>query len=139
MGDDHVKLKHPFPYIVIGQSNSGKTSFCLRLLQNFDAFCSEREFCGGIIWCYGEKTALPERETLPSNTTYQEGVPENFGDGGGGKPDLVILDDLLNDVYYLFTKGSHQSNISVILITQILFHQGRYCGDISLNAILWSR
>jgi len=51
----------------------------------------------------------------------------------------VILDDLLNDVYskqvcYLFTRGSHHRNISVILITQNLFHQGRYCRHISLNA-----
>jgi hypothetical protein len=51
----------------------------------------------------------------------------------------VILDDLLNDVYSqqvcnLFTKGSHHRNISVILITQNLFHQGRYCKEISLNA-----
>jgi len=34
----------------------------------------------------------------------------------------------------LFTKGSHRRNISVILITQNLFHQGRFCRDISLNA-----
>jgi len=51
----------------------------------------------------------------------------------------VILDDLLNDVYSkhvcdLFTKGRHYRNISVILIRQNLFHQGRYCRDISLNA-----
>lgn len=33
----------------------------------------------------------------------------------------------------LFTKGSHHKNISVILITQNVFHQGKYCRDISLN------
>jgi len=31
-------------------------------------------------------------------------------------------------------KGSHRRNISVILITQNLFHQGRFCRDISLNS-----
>jgi hypothetical protein len=31
-------------------------------------------------------------------------------------------------------KGSHDRNISVILITQNLFQQGRYCRDISINA-----
>jgi hypothetical protein len=56
-----------------------------------------------------------------------------------GEPRLFILDDLLKDVYSrqvcdLFTKGSHHRNISVILITQNLFHRGRYCRDISLNA-----
>jgi hypothetical protein len=44
----------------------------------------------------------------------------------------------LNDVYskhvcVLFTRGSHHRNTSVILITQNLFHQGKYCRDISLN------
>ena len=56
-----------------------------------------------------------------------------------GEPCLVILDDLLTDVYSnqvceLFTRVSHHRNISVILIIQNLFHQGRFCRDISLNA-----
>ena len=51
----------------------------------------------------------------------------------------MIIDDLLNDVYSkevcdLFTRGSHHTNISVILMTQNLFHKSRYCRDISLNA-----
>jgi len=119
-------------------SSSGKTSFCLRLLQNFDSLCTEREIGGGIIWCYTEKTAAPKSLQMPSKTTYHEGVTDKF-EGGGGKPCLVILDDLLNDVYSkqvcdLFTRGSRHRNICVILITQKLFHQGRYCRDISLNA-----
>jgi len=138
MSDDDLKFKHPFSCIVSGPSVSGKTSFFLRLLQNFDAFCTERGFGGGIIWCYSEKTAVPTRQQLPSNTTYHKGVPENF-DGDGGKSCLVILDNLLNDVYSkqvcdLFTRGSHHRNISVILITQNLFLQGRYSRHISLNA-----
>jgi len=34
----------------------------------------------------------------------------------------------------LFTKGSHHRNISVVLITQNLFHQGPSSRDISLNS-----
>jgi len=79
------------------------------------------------------KTAVPSRQQLPSNSTYNE----NFG--GGGKPCLVNLDDLLNDVYSkqvceLFTKGNLHRNISLILVTLNLFNQGGYCRDISLNA-----
>ena len=57
-----------------------------------------------------------------------------------GEPCLIILDDLLTEVYsedlcVLFTRGSHHRNISsVILITQNIFHQGRNCRDIYLNA-----
>jgi hypothetical protein len=54
------------------------------------------------------------------------------------KPALIILDYVLTEVYsekvcLWFTRGCHHRNISVIVITQNLFHQGVYCGDISLN------
>ena len=57
-----------------------------------------------------------------------------------GEPCLIILDDVLNDAYYsglvcnLFTKDRNHPNISVILITQNIFHQSKHCRDISLNA-----
>jgi len=127
-----------FSCIVSGPSGSGKSSFCIRFLQNLDYLCTEGTFAGGIVWCYGEKSAVPSRHQLPANVRFYEGVPEDFG-SANGEPCLVILDDLLNDVYSkqvceLFTRGSHRRNISVILITQNLFHQGRFCRDISLNA-----
>jgi len=43
-------------------SGSGKSSFCIRFLQNLDALCSERNFEGGVIWCYSEKTAVPNQQ-----------------------------------------------------------------------------
>jgi len=95
-----------------GCSGSGKTSFCIGLLQNLDAFCTERSFGGGMIWCLSEKTTVPERQQLScKNIKYNYGVSENFG-GDRGKPCLVILDDLLNDVYFkqvsdLCARGSH--------------------------------
>ena len=65
-------------------------------------------------------------------------MPGNLTNAGS-KLCLIILDDLLNEIYskemcHLFTKGSHHRNISVILIRQNLIHQARYCRDISLNA-----
>ena len=76
---------------------------------------------------------------VKKNIRYHKGVPEKIGDAQRQMSCLVILDDLLNVVYSehvcdLFTKGSHHRNISVILITQNLFHQGQYYRDISLNA-----
>ena len=98
------------------------------------------DICGAIVWCYGEKSAVPSRHQLPANVTCNEGVPEDFV-SANGETCLVILEDLLNDVYSkqvceLFTRGSHHRNIRVILISQNLFHQGRFCRDISLNAII---
>jgi len=44
-------------------------------------------------------------------------------------PTLIVLDDLMDSAYSeklseIFTKGSHHRNISLVLITQNLFHQG---------------
>jgi len=139
MSDD-LKLKHSFTCILSGPSGSEKSLFCIRFLQKLDALCTERDFDGGVIWCYSEKTAVPSLAVLPKkrDIRFNEGVPADIAKARGS-PCLVILDDLLNDVYSkqvcdLFTKGSHHRNISVILISQNLFHQGRFCRDISLNA-----
>ena len=55
-----------------------------------------------------------------------------------GTPTLVILDDLMNEtndmVANLFTKISHHRSVSVIYITQNVFHKGKQSRTISLNA-----
>jgi hypothetical protein len=97
------------------------------------------DFSGGIFCCYSEISANPNRHLAATkHVRFHEGVPADFNNSGE-KPCLIILDDLLNtayskDVCDLFTKGSHHRNISVILKTQNLFHQGKFCRDISLNA-----
>jgi len=136
---DHLKLKHPFSCLVSGPSGSGKTSFCIRFLQNLKTLCTVADFSGGIVWCYSEISGFPYRQLASTkHVRFHEGVPADFNNIGE-KPCLIILDDLLTsayskDVCELFTKGSHHRNISVILITQNLFHQGKFCRDISLNA-----
>jgi len=136
--DEVLKFKHPFTCIIGGPTFSGISSFCMRFLQNLKSLCTEHNF-DGIIWCYRDRTKVPDQELseISNNIRLNKGVPKNF-ENQNGKPCLIILDDLLDFVYsekvwYLFTKCSHHRNISVILITQNLFHQGRYCGDISLN------
>jgi hypothetical protein len=128
---------HPFTCIISGPTESGKSSFCIRLLQYLGTLCTQQDFRGGIEWRYSEKSAVPTHE-FGNKLRYHEGVPTEFGKAAGGLPILLIL-DLLNEAYSrevcdLFTKGSHHRNQSVILITQSLFHQGKHCRDISLNA-----
>ena len=93
-------------------------------------------FDSGILWCYGDSNAVPSVD-VGRRIQFHEGVPDNFTKAGS-KPCLIILEELFNEVYskevfHLLTKGSHYQNISVNLITQNLFHQARYCRDISLN------
>ena len=119
-----------------GPSGSGRTSFVRRFLRKLRDLYTETKFAGGIVWFYGEKSAVPS--SLPAYIRLNKGEPENF-DSVNGKTSPVILDDLLTYIYSkqvceLFTRGCHHRNISVILITQNLFHKGRFCRDISLNA-----
>ena len=137
---ENIRFKYPFTCIVSGPTGWGKTSFCIKLLQNLNSLCTESKFSAGIIWCYSEETAVPREKLnkLGRNIQYQQGLPENF-DNAQGEPSLIILDDLLNQVYSkdvcdLFTKGGHHRNINVLLLPQNEFHQGPNCTDISLNA-----
>ena len=139
-----ITFKHPFTCIASGPTGSGKSTFCIRLLKNLDTLCSEKHFAGGIVWCYSERTAVPSKQLARlknKKIIYHEGVPDDnfFKANTHGKPSLIVLDDLLQTAYsegvsVLFTRGSHHRNISVILITQNLFHQARHARDISLNA-----
>jgi len=98
MSDDH-KFKHPFTCTLRGPSGSGTSSLCIRFLQNVDALCTERDFDGGVIWCYSEKTAVPSTKVLSKrNVLFNEVVPTDF-ENARDTPCLVIFYDLLNDDY----------------------------------------
>jgi translation initiation factor 6 (eIF-6) len=88
-----------------------------------------KNFDGGIIWCKCQRTAIPTEQltVLGNNIRFNERVPEIF-DKFQGRACLIILEDLLNEVYSkevcnIFTKGSQHRKIGVILITQKLFHK----------------
>ena len=56
------------------------------------------------------------------------------------KPDIMILDDLMSEIANdksltaVFTKTSHHLGISVVFITQNVFHQSKEMRTISLNS-----
>jgi hypothetical protein len=95
--DDDLKLKHPFTAIISGPKGSTKSSLFIRFLHNLNSLCTEKNFDGGIIWCFGERTAVPEQELLKisDNIRFYGGVPNNC-EKKNGKPGLIILDDLLD-------------------------------------------
>ena len=56
-----LRFKHPFTCIISGPSGSAKWSFCIKFLQNLESLCTEPNFDGGILWCYG-KNAVPSAD-----------------------------------------------------------------------------
>ena len=94
---EELRFKQTFSCIISGHSGSGKSSFCIKLLQNIQSLFTETKFGGGILWCYGGKNAVPSVD-VGRSIEFHEDVPENFTNPGS-KPCLKILDDLLKEVY----------------------------------------
>lgn len=121
--------KHPFTALVAGPTGSGKTVFIKKLLQSnlIDTQIHET------IWCYGEWQPLYDEI---QHVRFQPGLIDTLPEDN--LPRLIIIDDLMREadgrVVDLFTKTSHHRNISVIFITQNIFHQKKGSRDISLNA-----
>lgn len=130
---------HPFTAIIAGPSGCGKSTFVKRFLAQADRMCTV-PFARVLLY-YGEwQEAYRE---LGANVEFFEGLPQTSDfnqDPENAK--LVIVDDLMREatasgggaIVDLFTKGSHHRNLSVMFLTQNLFHQGPGQRSISLNA-----
>lgn len=128
------QFKHPFTCLMSGPTQSGKTYFTVKLIQNIQELMSPVP--SKIIWCFGQEQ---DHIGLPENVEICEGL-DKLSEVDGRQPTLIVLDDLMQeaaqekDVVNLFTKGSHHKNLSVIMLVQNLFHQGKFMRTISLNA-----
>lgn len=132
--------QHPFTCMIAGATMSGKTVFVSRFLQNLDSMVDTK--ISEIIWFHGASQPLHEelKSTLKVPIRFVKGLEdiEDIAPEASPPPRLIVLDDLMREatgsVMDVFSKGSHHSNISVIFLTQNLFHKGKYTRDISLNS-----
>jgi hypothetical protein len=116
---------------VAGPSSSGKTQFVFRLIRHADRLVDPPP--EKIMYCYGE--FQPSFLELPQ-VEFHEGLP-NVESFDGRSRVLLIIDDLMNEadqnVCNLFTKLSHHRNVSVVFVTQNLFHRNRHVRTMNLN------
>ena len=120
--------------IIAGPSQSGKTSFVLKLLDNRDDMfkCSINR----ILWCFGIYQA--KLNTLLQSKGYH--LFPNIVNVSDIQPyDIVVLDDLIHesknsqDVTAMFTRAAHHKPCFIIFIMQNLFPPGKEARTRSLN------
>ncbi len=133
-----ARFRHNGSMILAGPSQSGKTTFILKLLRHrhllFDIPLKR------VYWYYGVyQPEVHQRLQAESETVLQEGLPASFDQV---QPySLIVLDDLMREiksakdsVTNLFTRIAHHKNCFVILVTQNLFQGGVDSRTQHLNA-----
>ena len=130
-------FKHPFACMLAGPSQSGKSTLLAKILENTQNMITPPP--NKIVYCYSRwSDGFNKLKLLTPRIDFQEGLPD-VDQFRVQDNNLIILDDLMSQVETdkamldLFTTDSHHANISVFLITQNLFSQGKYTRTISLN------
>lgn len=131
-------LRTNFALCIAGPSGSGKTALCVKMLNNADVFFDKK--FAKITWILGNVNAKPKgmKKSVEQDVEFVDEMPQEFVNDTAGESVLYILDDSMfeaqnKNVANLLTKGRHHQGISVIYVTQNLFHQSKYARDISLN------
>ena len=132
-----IQFNVPSSHVICGPSFSGKSEFIYKLIRNSEVLF-KKPF-DKIYYFYG--VWQNNFDGVKENIEFIEGLPtqlfiENLV---SSQSSLLIVDDqqqsALNSelIANIFTEYSHHKNITVILVLQNLFHQGKFARDISLN------
>jgi hypothetical protein len=138
--DNSFKLLHPFTLSLCGITQSGKTQLVKRLINEASSMIKPPP--EKIIISYTEDQSA-YREILQNqqhNVEFVQGMEGiSMSMFHGREKVLLVIDDQMIDavnnkcIQELFTKGVHHKSISVILISQNIFPQGKHGRDIRLN------
>ena len=137
--DGHVfsdlRLQKPFRLIVAGASGCGKTEFVKKLVnKNF----FETKF-NKIVYIYPDYLNDIPAE-FKRNVDYISGLPKQHYFASLPANTLVVIDDMMiessksEEMVKLFSVTARKRNISLILMTQNLYHPGKHFRNIRLNA-----
>jgi len=103
----------------------------IRLLKYREQFCDT--VFKNIVWCHSGNNAPHHLKSA----SFVKAVPDL--ENHENVHTIIVFYDLMDSSYStklseIFTDGSHLGNISLVLFTQNVFHQGSQMSDISLNS-----
>lgn len=140
--DFDPRLVTPFSCLIVGPSECGKSYFVKNVLQNCER--SMDVVPDNVVWIYTcfQPMYAELQKMQKIKIKFVEGLPESFQDPDLFPPyhsHLVILDDVIFQAsdhpdVEIFTQYRHHRNMSVMMLTQNVFHQGKFSRTISLNA-----
>ena len=134
------RFKCPSNTLIAGSTQSGKTRFVRRVLENAgDMFDRKIDH---ILYYYGVYQPLfTEMSKSIPGIEFIRGLPteKTLARFNDGKNRVIVLDDLMEEVVSsktvldLFTRYAHHRSLNVLFLTQNIFQQGKYARTISLN------
>ena len=135
-----VRLQHPYTCLVAGPTSCRKTQFVKKIIEEGEHMTNGS--VEKIIWLFGEyQLAYIELSQKFPDISFIEGILENLNEYINPKlRNLIVINDLMSEtgsdkrITNLFPNGSHHRNLSVILLLQNLFYNGKESQNISLNA-----
>lgn len=128
MSLNRFNLVTPFSMYVVGQSNSGKTVWILKLIDEIDNLCDTK--IDKIIFCYSFDQNQYCTLKNDSRVMFNKGplTLEEIKEIDGKK--MIIFDDLCDNIkqselFEIFSKGVHHSSINFLFVTQNAFMNNR--------------
>lgn len=123
--DKDLKFKLPFGMVISGPSSSGKSTFLLKFIAQYEHLIEPKP--QSILYCFGEMSSIVPILQKSGIDVYA-GIPPEDLIRRLPKPLLLILDDLLLSIdekclSELFTKKSHHQNFAIVFVTQNLFER----------------
>ena len=133
---EDFKFKHPFNLICFGTTQSGKTIFTKKLLENWKYLISIDKKNIKVLWSFSEsKPKINVNKNL--EIIWLKRLPE-LNDIKQIQPDIIVIDDQMDDInkdtVKIFTVDSHAYNISVIFLVQNLFNRNKFMRSITINS-----
>jgi len=136
---ENTKFDYPFRMFISGSSQSGKTYFARQLLCRSDLFETKVEYVKYYHPDYLADRPVNWHETLSVPVTYQTGLPSMEELCDIPPHTCLVIDDLYEEcinsktVDYLFRVLSGKRNLSVIVMSQRYFAQGKFGMNIRNN------